>query len=117
MLNAPPIVIEKDLTGVHVSYGFIGAAGYSLGPLIYINPTNEATWHRVLRHEYQHYMQCAVLTPLLFSASYSFDEFILGHNYNENWFELDANRVEKTDYDLNIFFWNTKEILHIEWEW
>jgi len=117
MLNAPPIVIEKDLTETRVAYGFVGAAGYSLGPLIYINPTDDPTWHRVLRHEYQHYMQGAVLTPLGFGAAYSFDHYIIGHGYNENWFELDAERVERDDYELNIFYWNTKEILHIEWEW
>lgn len=66
------------------------------------------TWHRVLKHEYQHYMQSAVLTPIGFSLAYLFDEHILGHNYNENWFELDAERVERDDYKIDIFFGTQK---------
>ncbi|MDI9367549.1 MAG: hypothetical protein QM445_04270 [Thermotogota bacterium] len=113
MLNCPPILIEKDLTGTHVAYGFVGAAGYSLGPLIYLNPTTEPTRYRVLRHEYQHYMQSALLSPLLFSIAYSFDEFILGHDYHENWFEIDAQRAEKDLISFKVFDWNLKKLVEI----
>ena len=114
MLNCPPILIEKDLTNTHVAYGFVGAAGYSLGPLIYLNPTTEPTRYRVLRHEYQHYMQGAILSPLGFSIAYSFEHYILGHDYNENWFELDAERVEYDNLVFKVFDWQTKQILEVK---
>lgn len=113
MLNCPPILIEKDLTNAHVAYGFKGAAGYSLGPLIYLNPTTEPTRYRVLRHEYQHYMQSAILSPLGFSIAYSFEHYVMGHDYSENWFELDAERAEKNLISFNVFDWNLKKLLEI----
>ena len=113
MLNCPPILIEKDLTNAHVAYGFVGAAGYSLGPLIYLNPTTEPTRYRVLRHEYQHYMQSAILSPLGFSIAYSFEHYVMGHDYSENWFELDAERAEKNLISFNVFDWNLKKLLEI----
>lgn len=114
MLNCPPILIEKDLTGAHVAYGFVGAAGYSLGPLIYLNPTDVPTTRRVLRHEYQHYMQGAILSPLGFSIAYSFEHYIMGHDYSQNWFELDAERVEHDDLIFKVFDWQTKQILEVK---
>ena len=114
MLNCPPILIEKDLTNTHVAYGFVGAAGYSLGPLIYLNPTTEPTRYRVLRHEYQHYMQGAILSPLGFSIAYSFEHYIMGHDYSQNWFEKDANRVEYDNLVFKVFDWQTKQILEVK---
>jgi len=114
MLNCPPILIEKDLTNTHVAYGFVGAAGYSLGPLIYLNPTTEPTRYRVLRHEYQHYMQGAILSPLGFSIAYSFEHYIMGHGYTENWFELDAYGHENDGLEFKVFDWNSKQILEVK---
>ena len=114
MLNCPPILIEKDLTGAHVAYGFVGAAGYSLGPLIYLNPIDVPTTRRVLRHEYQHYMQGAILSPLGLSIAYSFEHYIMGHGYTENWFELDAERVEHDDLIFKVFDWQTKKIMEVK---
>ena len=114
MLNGPPILIEKDLTGIKTAYGFTGPAGFSLGPLIYLNPTDAPTTRRILRHEYQHYMQTALLSPLGFSIAYSFEHYIMGHDYSENWFEKDANRVEYDDLVFNVFDWQTKQIMEVK---
>jgi hypothetical protein len=112
MLNAPPIVIEKDLTDIKTAYGR-GAAGYSLGPLIYINPTDENTRYRVLRHEYQHYMQNAILSPLGFAFCYLWEQHVMGKPYQENWFELDAYRAEVDRLEFRIFDLNSKKILEV----
>jgi hypothetical protein len=113
MLNCPPILIEKDLTQADVGYEFTGAAGYSLGPLIYLNPTTEPTRYRILRHEYQHYMQTALLSPIGFALCYWGDQFILGHDYHENWFEIDAQRAEKDFISFKVFDWNLKKFIEI----
>jgi hypothetical protein len=104
MLNGPPILIEKDLN-------HNGAAGYSLGPLIYLNPTEPATRYRVLRHEYQHYMQTAVLSPLGFAVCYGWQKFFNG--YDGNWFELDAYGTEGDGLEFRVFDWNSKQILEV----
>jgi len=116
MLNAPPILIEKDLTQTPVSHGFTGAAGYSspIFPIIYLNPTDVPTTRRVLRHEYQHYMQKAILSPLVFNIAYWFEDVILNVDYSESWFEKDANRAEKDDLIFKVFDWQTKKIMEVK---
>ena len=104
MLNAPPIVVEKE-------FAHNGAAGYSLGPFIYLNPTEPATRYRVLRHEYQHYMQTAVLSPLGFAVCYGWQEFWNG--YDGNWFELDAFRAEVDELEFKVFDWNLKGMMEV----
>lgn len=104
MLNGPPILIEKGLN-------HNGAAGYSLGPLIYLNPTEPATRYRVLRHEYQHYMQTAVLSPLGFAVCYGWQEFWNG--YDGNWFELDAYGTESDGLEFKVFDWNSKGMMEV----
>ena len=115
MLNAPPILIEKDLRNITVGYGVVGAAGYNLGPLIYLHPTlDEATRYRIIRHEYQHYMQCAILSPIGFAASYWWEQYIAGHGYVNNWFELDAYGNENDGLEFKVFDWNSKQILEVK---
>ncbi len=113
MLNCPPVVIEKELSGIRTAYGS-GAAAFTCGPLIYIDPTDEATRYRVLRHEYQHYIQNAILSPLGFAACYSWEQYIMGKPYHENWFELDAARAESGRIAFKIFDWNSKKILEVK---
>ena len=124
MLNGPPILIVKDLTTTSlppyeessVSHGFTGAAGYSspIFPIIYLNPTDVPTTRRVLRHEYQHYMQKAILSPLVFNIAYWFEDVILNVDYSESWFEKDANRAEKDDLIFKVFDWQTKKIMEVK---
>lgn len=109
MLNAPPVVVEREIN----HNGAAGCLHWAL-PVIYINPTDPPTTSRVLRHEYQHYMQCAILSPLGVSIAYSFEHYILGHDYNKNWFELDAERVEHDDLVFKVFDWQTKQILEVK---
>ncbi len=59
-------------------------------------------------------MQCAILSPLGLSIAYSFEHYILGHDYNENWFELDAERVEHDDLIFKVFDWQTKKIMEVK---
>lgn len=114
MLNGPPIVIEKDLSdSTHGIYGLNGAAGFNFGPLIFINPTSQITYYRVLRHEYQHYMQCALLSPAGFSIAYLAEKYIWHHDYDSNWFELDAYRAEVDRLEFRIFDLNSKKILEV----
>ena len=116
MLNGPPILIEKDLTNIPVAHGFSGSAGFihPILPIIYLNPTNEATTRRVLRHEYQHYMQKAILSPLVFNIAYWFEDVILNVGYSQSWFEKDANRVEYDNLVFKVFDWQTKQILEVK---
>ena len=104
MLNGPPILIEKELN-------HNGAAGYSLGPLIYLNPTEPATRYRVLRHEYQHYMQKAVLSPLVFNIAYCLEDALPG--YDGNWFELDAYGQEGDGLEFKVFEWNSIGMMEV----
>ena len=95
MLNAPPVVIEKE-------FDHNGAAGYSLGPLIYINPTEPATRYRVLRHEYQHYMQQSLLTPLGFLGFY-IGEYLLEGSFDNVSFEQEAVKKENDSLEFEVF--------------
>lgn len=114
MLNGPPIVIEKDLSdSTHGIYGLNGAAGFNFGPLIFINPTSQITYYRVLRHEYQHYMQCALLSPAGFSIAYLAEKYIWHHDYDSNWFELDAHRAESDKLSFNVYDWNFKTMMEV----
>ena len=116
MLNGPPILIEKDLTNIPVAHGFSGSAGYvhPILPIIYLNPTDVPTTRRVLRHEYQHYMQKAILSPLVFNIAYWFEDVILNVDYSQSWFEKDANRVEHDNLIFKVFDWQTKKILEVK---
>ena len=115
MLNGPPILIVKDLTNVPVSHGFSGSAGYvdPILPIIYLNPTDAPTTRRVLRHEYQHYMQKAILSPLVFNVAYWFEDVVLNVDYSQSWFEKDANRVDHDDLVFKVFDWETKKVLEV----
>jgi len=114
MLNGMPIVVEQDIA--EMSYGLIHAGGFSAGPFICIDSTDRPEiWHLVLRHEYQHYMQTAVLTPVGCGIAYSFEQLV--HGYENNWFEIEAYNAQFDDFVLDIFYWNSKEVLHVEWEW
>jgi hypothetical protein len=106
MLNAPPIVVEKEFD----HNGAAGCLHWAL-PVIFINPTEPATRYRVLRHEYQHYMQTAVLSPLGFAVCYGWQEFFNG--YDGNWFELDAYETEGDGLEFRVFDWNSKQILEV----
>ena len=113
MLNGVPIVIESELPSLDC---FTKVAGFSLGPIIWAEPTSRAeVWHMIVRHEYQHYMQTAILTPIGCGIAYSFEQLV--HGYPSNWFEIEAYNAQFEDYSLDIFYWNSKEVLHIEWEW
>ncbi len=113
MLNGMPIIIEAEIPAYD---SLIRAAGFSFGPVIWMEPTSRAEpWHMIVRHEYQHYMQTAVLTPIGASIAYSFEQLV--HGYDGNWFEIDAYNAQFKDYTLDVFYWNTKEILHIDWVW
>ena len=124
MLNGPPILIVKDLTTTSlppfeessVSHGFTGAAGYSspIFPIIYLNPTDVSTTRRVLRHEYQHYMQKAILSPLVFNIAYWFEDVILNVDYSQSWFEKDAIRASGDDLIFKVFDWQTKKIMEVK---
>jgi hypothetical protein len=116
MLNGPPILIEKDLTNIPVAHGFSGSAGFihPILPIIYLNPTNEATTRRVLRHEYQHYMQKAILSPLVFNIAYWFEDVILNVDYSESWFEKDAIRASGDNLIFGVFDWQTKKIMEVK---
>jgi len=106
MLNAPPVVVEREIN-------YNGAAGclhWAL-PVIYINPTDPPTTSRVLRHEYQHYMQKAVLSPLVFNIAYCLEDAL--HGYDGNWFELDAYAAENDGLEFNVFDWNSKGMMEV----
>jgi hypothetical protein len=107
MLNAPPVVVEREIN-------YNGAAGclhWAL-PVIYINPTDPPTTSRVLRHEYQHYMQKAVLSPLVFNIAYCLEDAL--HGYDGNWFELDAYAAENDGLEFKVFDWNLKQVLEVK---
>lgn len=106
MLNAPPVVIEKEFA----HNGATGCLHWAL-PIIYINPTDPPTTSRVLRHEYQHYMQKAILSPLVFNIAYCLEDAL--HGYDGNWFELDAYRAEGDGLEFKVFDWNLKGMMEV----
>lgn len=107
MLNGPPILIEKEFD----HNGAAGCLHWAL-PVIYINPTDPPTTSRVLRHEYQHYMQKAILSPLVFNIAYCLEDAL--HGYDKNWFEVDAFRAEKNLITFKVFDWNLKQVLEVK---
>jgi len=48
-----------------------------------------------------------------FSIAYSFEHYVMGHDYSENWFELDAERAEKNLISFKVFDWNLKKLVEI----
>jgi len=106
MLNAPPVVVEREIN-------YNGAAGclhWAL-PVIFVNPTDPPTTSRVLRHEYQHYMQKAILSPLVFNIAYCLEDAL--HGYDGNWFELDAYGAEGDGLEFEVFDWNSKGMMEV----
>jgi len=110
MLNAPPLVIRGDLSGAKVAYGSAPAAFQSL---FTIHLNEKVGNYTTIRHEYQHYIQSALLTPFGAAIGYQWQRCILGKSYNENWFELDADRVREDGLMFDVFVWNTKELVTI----
>jgi hypothetical protein len=107
MLNVPPIVVEKEFD----HNGAAGCLHWALS-VIFVNPTDPPTMGRVLRHEYQHYMQKAILSPLVFNIAYCLEDAM--HGYNSNWFEVDAYGAEKDGLEFRVFDWNLKQVLEVK---
>ncbi len=111
MLVGPPIVIETDL-----SWYPGRLAGLSSGPLILID--NSWDWSdEVKRHEYQHFCQQAVLTPL-FSGVLSRLNFLINliiyrdwhEAYLNTWHERDA-RLHQTDGMIfDYILWRSSQL-------
>lgn len=117
MLVLPPIVIETNLQDTPLWFGGTGAAGMSFGPFIFIHDgLTEASRERVLRHEYQHYCQTAVLTPLGMNLAYSLSS-LYRYNKHKDWylayyhnrFEIDARRKQNDGKQFSYFFVEVKD--------
>jgi len=100
MLVGPPIVIETDLS-------WMGMAGFSSGPFIVLD--NSWDWpDYVLRHEYQHFCQQAILTPLVsgvLSKVSLFINLIIYRDWHEayinTWHERDAREHEEDGFEFD----------------
>jgi hypothetical protein len=110
MLVGPPIVIEKDMSDYKTWLGSTGVNGLSWGPLIWLHDgLSEATRTRVLRHEYQHFCQFAVLTPfgmwLVTGIEgvflYIKHEGDLREIYMDQWCEKDARKHQHDGLEFN----------------
>lgn len=95
MLNGPPVLIMDNTKN---------CAGYALPPFIVIDETAPNDYfYTIARHEYQHYMQQSVLTPIMFALSY-YSEFVLfGKPYNENIYEIEAFAKQKDGLRFDAF--------------
>lgn len=126
MLVAPPVVYEGDISGIPIWTGG-SAAGMAVGPLLLLQ---ENLWgrDRVLRHEYQHYCQAAVLTVAGISLLYNLDSVwsllqgkSLVEAYRDNWFEKDARKHERDELVFRYillrdgkFSFETSEVVNYE---
>ncbi len=110
MLVGPPVVIETDLSERKTWMGTTGMAGLSWGPIIWIHDgLHETSRVRVLRHEYQHYCQFAVLTPLglwginAVEGAYLFIKHKgdFGKIYMDQWCEKDARKYQNDGLEFS----------------
>ena len=102
MLNAPPIIIMDECET---------CAGYSLGPFIVVDKSiRPEYYYTVARHEYQHYMQQAVLTPAILFISYSAEFVLFGKSYGENIYEIDAFSKQDDGLVFKVFDLETLKI-------
>lgn len=107
MLNAPPVVVRADLSDFKAAYG-VSPAAFQSWFTIHLN--TGVGFYQTIRHEYQHYIQSALLTPFGAAIGYQWQHFVLGKDYYDNWFEIDARRVEHDGLNFKVFVWNTKEL-------
>jgi len=102
MLNAPPIMIMDDCET---------CTGYSVGPFIVVDKSiRPEYYYTVARHEYQHYMQQAVLTPAVLLISYSAEFVIFGKSYGENIYEIDAFSKQDDGLVFEVFDFESLKI-------
>ena len=102
MLNAPPIMIMDECET---------CAGYSLGPFIVVDKSiRPEYYYTVARHEYQHYMQRAVLTPAVLFISYSAEFVLFGKSYGENIYEIDAFSKQDDGLVFEVFDFESLKI-------
>lgn len=112
MLVGPPLVIECDLSNYPTWMGGKGPSGMSSGPFIFIDENlSDARRERVLRHEYQHYCQTAVLTPAVMSLAYNLNNLMLFLRYQDAWavyldnvFEVDARKHQQDGLQFPYFY-------------
>jgi len=102
MLNAPPIMIMDECET---------CAGYSLGPFIVVDKSiRPEYYYTVARHEYQHYMQQAVLTPAVLLISYSAEFVVFEKSYGDNIYEIDAFSKQDDGLVFKVFDLETLKI-------
>jgi len=95
MLNGPPILITDNTKN---------CGGYALAPFIVIDETAPSYYfYTIARHEYQHYMQQAVLTPMIFALSYSSEFIIFGKPYSKNLYEIEAYSKQNDGLIFDVF--------------
>lgn len=111
MLTNDPILYTSDKP-----FSIIKEAGaFSCGPFIVVRE-NHAEDYEYLRHEYQHYINQAVLTPAVHSIIYLF-EMLKGFirygdwkiAYANNSLERDAFVKQNDGIEFEVFDWNLKQ--------
>lgn len=111
MLTNDPIIITTEKI-----YSIAGEAGaISCGPIIVVKE-NHKDDYEYLRHEYQHYCNQAVLTPIGHFMIYvfgAFEGFVRYGNwkmaYVNNPLERDAFDKQNDGIEFEVFDWNLKQ--------
>jgi len=95
MLNGPPVLIMDNTKN---------CAGYAFSPFIVIDESAPNDYfYTIARHEYQHYMQQAVLTPITFALSYLSEFVVFDKLYDKNIYEIEAYSKQNDGLEFNVF--------------
>ncbi len=120
MWVAPPLVIETDLSQHKtLFFGTIPIRGRSEGPIIWVHDGLHDHQRAItLRHEYQHYCQTTVLTPLGTLGLVTLERLFLfirykgniGSVYYNQSLERNARKYQSDGLEFNHILWIDGEL-------